>query len=199
MSISGLKFNETMSGPFSLGETEPQSGSNNGRKQNQILAMHANIVIDDMDLFIADPDHLGGLSGTIDFAPFGQGIKSHSGVFNLFSPTDEKDTKFMVYELGFTYDGKSYYLAGHKVVRNDKGFDMLSDTTTLYTTLYEGKDKTGPAAGAGILSLGIFDLMALVSTIRATDADSTVESAKTIATFGKFFMGELWDIYGLGS
>lgn len=199
MSNPGLKFNETMSGPFSLEETDPEAGANKGRQENMMLAMHASVSIDDMDKFIADPNHLGGLSGTIDYAPFGQGIKSHSGVFNLFSPTDDPKTRYMVYELGFSHNGENYYLAGHKVVRNDKGFDMLSDTTTLYTTLYKGDDKSGSVEGAGILSLGIFDLMALVSTIRATGTDSAVESASTIAKFGKFFMGELWDLYGPGS
>jgi len=196
MTTSGLKFSETMSGPFSLNETDTHKGAIKGRAESRVLAMHANVLIDDIDAFIADKDHQGGLSGLVDFPGFGQGIPSHSGVFNLFSPGDDSETRYMVYELGFSQNGDDYYLAGHKVVRDDPGFDMLADTTTLYTKLYMGTDKSGTVVGAGILTLGVFDLMSLVSTIRTTGTSGAGESAAVIAKFGKFFMGELWERYG---
>jgi hypothetical protein len=71
------------------------------------------------------------------------------------------------------------------------------DTTTLYTTLHEEPDKSGTIIGAGILTLGVPDLAALLSTVRVTGTDSTAEKAATVAKFGKFFMGELWDSYGI--
>ena len=101
----------------------------------------------------------------------------------------------MIYELGFEHRGEQYYVAGRKTVRDDPGFDMLSDTTTLYTVLYRGADRSGDIAGAGVLKLGVRDLAKLVSTMRATNTATTAESAKTILKFGKFFLGELWDSY----
>ncbi len=196
MSETGITFDETMSGPFALGQIDPEAGARAGKAADQALAMHASVTIADLDRFIADPQHLGGLAGSIDFAPFGTGIEATRGVFNLFSPAENHDTHHMVYELGFSHGGKDYYLAGRKIVRDDPGIDLWSDTTTLFTTLHEGGDKNGPIAGAGVLSLGVTDLADLVSTLRVTGTDDGGEKAATVAKFGRFFMGELWERYG---
>jgi hypothetical protein len=36
------------------------------------------------------------------------------GVFNLFSPADEPDIKYMIYELAFEHEGQAYYLTGRR-------------------------------------------------------------------------------------
>jgi choline dehydrogenase-like flavoprotein len=157
--------------------------------------MHSTITIQDVNRFIADPDHLGQLNGSLDFAAFGQNIPASTGVFNLFSPTDQPGLKLMVYEMGFTANGQNYYLAGKKEVRDDSIIHMWKETTTLYSQLYQGTDKTGPVVGAGILTLGPLDLMKMVSTMHAINAPSAAEGAKAVMTFGRFFMGQLWDSY----
>ena len=118
-----------------------------------------------------------------------------SGVFNLFSPTEDPTLKLMVYEMGFNHGGKSYYLAGQKNVKEDPIIDLWKATTTLYSKLHEGTDKSGPVVGAGILSLGVRQLIHLVSTIEAPGATSFTEKSEAIAKFGRFFLGELWDTY----
>lgn len=196
MAQIGITFDETMAGPFALGASEPEAGGAAGERAGQRLAMHATVTIVDLDGFTADPQHAGGLAGSVDFAPLGQGIPAEGGLFNLFSPTDDPAMRHMVYELAFTHDGKAYYLAGHKRVRNDPGFDLWSDTTTLYTTLHEGADKSAPVVGAGVLSLGLDDLMKLVASMRVTGSDDAIDKTATLAKFGQFFMGELWERYG---
>ncbi|MGS2721523.1 patatin-like phospholipase family protein [Paraglaciecola aestuariivivens] len=191
----GIQFKETMAGGFCLGTDEPKRGNSLGKQKGFELAMHAQVDIDDMDGFINDLHHAGHLSGSIDFTPFGRGIEAHSGVFNLFFPEEEPNLKLMVYELAFVHDGQDYYLAGKKEVRDDPGFDLWSDTTTLYTQLYQGKNKNAPIVGAGILSLGVTDLLKLVSTVKVTNASSHTDKIATVAKFGRFFMGELWDSY----
>ncbi len=191
----GIFFKETMAGGFSLDATEPKDGKAKGNRAGTELAMHAEVTIDDIDQFIDQPDHPGHLAGSIDFSPMGMGIKAHTGVFNLFSPTDDPRLKLMVYELGFEHNGEQYYLAGKKEVRDDPGFDLWSDTTTLYTQLHRGTDKSGAVVGAGILTLGVGDLIKLVSTMVVTNADSGINKVETIAKFGRFFLGELWDSY----
>jgi cholesterol oxidase len=193
----GLTFRETMAGGFSLGMADTQAGQAAGKKAGTVLSMHANVEIRDLKRFIADPDHLGELTGTIDYAPFGQGIPAKSGVFNLFSPTGDPKLRLMVYELGFEAQGKDYYLAGQKDVKTDSVLELWKETTTLYTTLYQGKDKSGPVAGAGILSLGFLDLLKLAETMTVTDAATPAQSAEGLLEFGRFFMGELWDTYVL--
>lgn len=192
----GITFCETMAGPFALGETLSESGRDKGAQEGTTLTMNADVAIADLDAFIADPDHLGGLSGTIDFNPLGSGLAATHGVFNLFSPTGDPGMKHMVYELAIASDRTPYYVAGHKRVQDDRGFDLWSDTTTLHTTLHEGDSKDGVIVGAGVLTLGATDLAELLSTVRVTGTDSPLEKAATIAKFGTFFMGELWDTYG---
>ncbi len=193
---AGISFAETMAGGFTLGEADPAEGAKKGKASGTILAMHAEIRIEDMERFIADSEHCGDITGTLDFTPFGNGIKATSGLFNLFCPTDQPEMKYMVYEFGFTHDGQEYYLAGRKEVRDDVGFDLWSDTTTLFTRLYEGNNAEGVEIGAGILTLGVTDLIALTRTLRPLNSESAAESYRAVSKFGGFFMGELWQRYG---
>jgi choline dehydrogenase-like flavoprotein len=159
------------------------------------LTMHATITIQDLNRFISDPNHVGQINGSIDFTEFGENILAKTGIFNLFSPTDQPKLKLMVYEMAFTHEGQDYYVAGKKEVRNDPIYDLWRDTTTLFTQLYKGTDKSGPVIGAGILTLGPIDLMKMASTMHAINASSSAEGAKALLNFGQFFMGELWDSY----
>jgi hypothetical protein len=72
---------------------------------------------------------------------------------------------------------------------------MWKATTTLYTQLHQGTDKSGPVVGAGVLNLGVADLLAMIPTMRATNTSSPAEAADAVARFGRFFLGELWDTY----
>ena len=197
-STVGITFRETMRGGFALGETDPAAGEKRGKEEGTVLTMHASIEIPDVRAFIADASHGGRISGEIAFPPLGKNIAAKSGVFQLFSPTENPGMKLMVYELLFETGGTRYYLAGRKEVRNDPGLDVWTDTTTLFTRLHKGADKTAPVAGAGILTLGLDDLARLVSTMRSTGAGSIEEQAKAVLDFGRFFLGELWDSYGKG-
>jgi predicted acylesterase/phospholipase RssA len=191
----GFTFREKMSGGFALGETDPSSGAKLGHDAGNTFTMHATIDIQDLDRFVADADHSGSITGRIDFAPLGLNLPSTKGVFNLFSPTGDPSTKYMVYELGFESAGKSYYMAGHKDVRKTSLMDLWGATTTLYTKLHEGNDSSGTVLGAGMLTLGLADLMAMIPTMHATNAKSAADAAEATARFGKFFLGELWDTY----
>ncbi len=192
---AGICFSETMAGGVSLGETDCLQGEELARDNGNTLVMNARVTIDDLDRFIEDPDHTGLLDGTIDYPLFDKGIPGYNGIFNLFSPSDDPQTKLMVYELVFDFGGQPYYLAGHKEVRDDPGFDLWSDTTTLYTRIHSGKDKRGEVVGAGLLSLGVGDLMRLLSTLEVLHVRDRGRKLEVLGRFGRFFMGELWDSY----
>src|SRR5262249_48356392 len=149
----------------SLGATDPAEGQRQGRAAGTVLTMHATINIDDLERFAEDFTHPGRLTGTLDFPPFGQGIPAKAGVFNLFSPGGQPGLKLMVYEMGFEHGGQNYYLAGRKEIRDDPGLDVWKDTTTLYTRLHDGTDANAPVVGAGILSLGVGDLLKMLTTM----------------------------------
>lgn len=192
---AGFQFKETMQGGFSLNATDPIEGNKHGKQANTKLAMHAAININSLAEFIKNPEHLGQLTGTIDFAPLGLGMVANTGVFNLFKPTDDPALTLMVYELGFEHQGQAYYLAGKKEVRQASIFKLWSATTTLYTQLHKGTDKSGTVIGAGILSLGICALLKLVTTITVTNTFSFTEKLKTICCFCGFFIAQLWKTY----
>jgi cholesterol oxidase len=198
MAATGISFRETMRGWFALGGCDPRAGAARGAAAGTELTMNAAIEIERLDKFVNDPTHTGRLTGSINFPPLGLGMAAERGVFRLFSPTDDPKARHMVYELGFAQGGQDYYLAGHKKVRDDPGIDLWSDTTTLFTTLHKGRDAQAPVSGAGILRLGVKELMDLLSTLRVTNAANAAETAAAYAGFGRFFLGELWSIYGKG-
>ncbi len=192
---AGLTFTETMAGDFALGDTDPKAPGGAAGERSE-LAIHVTVHIDDIDRFIADAEHAGRLTGHVSSSLFGGDVPATHGVFNLFSPTHDPELTLMVYELAFRHGGEAYYLAGRKEVRDDSGFDLWSDTTTLFTTLHSGSDATGPVVGAGVLRLGAGELLKLVRSMRATNSGSLGESARVIERFGSFFLRSLWTSYG---
>ena len=196
MNKTSITFDEKMSGPFVQGATDPHLGAQSGKAINSEFTMHATISAPDLDALGVDPNHTGQLKATVDYTPFGQRIPTTNGVFKLFTPADQTGTKNMVYEFCLQHGGEDYFFHGHKNVRSDAhGTDLWKDTTTLYSTLHKGKDGSGPVVGAGILSLGLVDVMKLASTMRAMNGGGVEETATAVAKFGKVFLGELWDTY----
>jgi cholesterol oxidase len=191
----GLIFKELMTGGFALGASDPLVGEKQGNQGGTQLAMHCEVTIDDLQSFVQNPQHPGNLTGTIDFAPLGTGITCDRGVFNLFRSADTPDEKWMVYELGFTVNNRRHYLAGRKVVRHKHGAEVLQETTTLYTLLYEGNGTSGEVQGSGVLHLGAKNIADLVKTIRVTNAQSPFETVQGLAMYLRLFLGELWHTY----
>lgn len=191
---AGITFRETMAGSFTLGQTDPAQGATLGASAGTQLAMHATVQIDDIDRFVSDPQHQAGLSGTIDFGPFGSGLVAARGVFGLFSPSDDPNLTYMVYELAFEHQGQPYYLAGKKHVQLGSPLRLWGETTTLYTTLHQGSDCSGPVVGAGVLSLGAGALMSLLGTLRGSGS-STGQRIGAVFRFFRYFSGELVRTY----
>lgn len=191
-----LSFSERMAGGFALGVTDPAEGRHAGEAAATELAMHATVSISNLDKFLSDPAHSGDLSGTIDFSPLGMAIPTTAGIFNLFCPSGQPGLKLMIYEFAFKNNGKCYYLAGRKEVRDGPGIDVWRDTTTLLTRLHAGTDSTAPVIGAGTLTLTIRELIRLLGTVKVENAKTLGLETEALAKFGSFFLGQLWDTYG---
>lgn len=187
----GITFRETMQGWFALGASTPEEGARLGERNGQRLAMHAEVGITDLDAFVSDRSQAGSLGGQIEYPPLGGPFVAPRGVFQLFTPDRNHQTRRMVYELAFEVQGIPHYLAGEKQVRDDPGFDLWSDTTTLFTYLHEGDSRQGPVVGAGILTLGVPQLLAMLRSMHATGGGGL----SAVARFGGFFFGQVWDIY----
>jgi len=187
-SVPDLLFQETMSGPLGLGTRSPEVGKRQGRASP--LSLHATIRIDSMEDFLQDSEHTAWLGGHVSFPAFAEHLPILRGRFQLFSPSHEPRMRLMRYGALFEHEGREYWLSGTKYLRDDPGPDLWPDTTRLLTTLHEGHDARGPVVGAGVLSIGVRGLLALVASMRSPQG-----GARELARFGRFFLGNLWDLY----
>ncbi|XXF81297.1 hypothetical protein P2318_16520 [Myxococcaceae bacterium GXIMD 01537] len=185
-------FRETMSGPLSLGAIEPVAGAGQGRQTP--FTFHATIRIDDLDAFMRDENHAASLEARVTYGPLGEDLPTKSGQFNLFKPGDAPDTRLMTYGMTFEAQGREFHLAGSKTIHDDQGLDLWHDTTRLYCLLHEGPDARGRVAGAGVLKLGVRDVVDIIRSMHSERRDG-VDEARALAQFGQFFLGTLWDIY----
>lgn len=188
---SGIRFSETMRGPFAMGVEDPIEGEKLGKQGADELRIDVDIEVTDLAQFMADRDASGNIQGIVTYDQIGGRMETGAGIFKLFSPTNDPDTKLMVYELPFMAAGKAHYLSGRKVVHDDPGFDMWSDTTTLFTRLHEGDSAEAPVIGAGVLHIGVRELIAMLRTLEVTGEGGM----STLMTFGRFFFGEVWELF----
>lgn len=165
----GLKFDETMSGWIGLGAKEYVEGRVAGQQQNTPCHFDAKILIEDLDHFLQLGDHRARLEGTISFDPLGGTFPMEDGVFQLFSVDPGTGIRQMIYAFRFTArNGKKYYLRGQKWLKDDPGFDLVEDITTLFTTVYDGPDEHAPLYGSGQLYFALNDAPALINSMEVT-------------------------------
>lgn len=196
---AGVSFTETMRGFISLSEkTDYKKGYEEGQKNNSPFEFTLTIQSQDVEAFDADSNHKAEMIGSVNCpALSAYPISVFDGVFNLFVNTDQTGkVKLMKYRMKLsTYEGESFFFYGFKEIKDDKGFDMWSDTTTLFITVYEGTDDTGSVKGKGILKIAIGDFIKQLQTMKSIHADDNKESISAVTKFGKLFAGEVWEAY----
>jgi len=194
-----VQFTETMRGFFSKTEkADYEKGYEAGQKQCSPFLFTLTIQTEDITKFEADPQHKGYMAGTV-IAPglSSQPLTISNGLFNLFV-TDEDDpsSKKMKYQMQLnTYDGRAYYFMGFKAVKDEAGFDLWKDTTVLYITVYEGNDATGDITGKGILKIAPLDFATQMTTVKALNTTTTMDSLQAIRTFATFFGSNVISTY----
>jgi cholesterol oxidase len=124
------------------------------------------------------------------------GAPVQSGVFNLFIRGDKPHERRMLYALPFVgADGNAYLLDGFKDVVDQPGFDVWSDTTTLFTVIRKGHTRTDPIVATGILHILLPDFLRQLTTFTVGGTDDVIQKAEALASFGSLFMGDLWDVF----
>ena len=192
----GIAFRETMTGRITFGVTDPSAGYDDPAAIPFVL--RASIDINDIDAFVADRTHTGGLTGHLYSPRAGFVLPSIGGVFRLFSPSADPNMTEMVYELAYKRDGSPYYFRGHKHVRTGWLWRAWRETTTLYVTLHQ-TDASGPTIAAGVLRLNVFDLLSLLGTLHATGCERAIQRWRVVKRFAFFFSSELWRTYVMRS
>jgi predicted acylesterase/phospholipase RssA len=201
---TSLGFSEVMWGHVTPGGRDFLEAHRQGREAGRVLRVELTIRTDDVDAFIADPTHEASVTGrVVDPLTGGDGTLLPGSLFHLFVDHEgDRERKRMLYRLFFRGgDGREYTLSGFKVIEDDAGPDLWSDTTTLYTRVFEGRvgpeDEEGARTVAtGILRVHLLDFLRQLTTFRAQGPDAGAE-ARALARFGRLFLGALWDVYGL--
>ncbi|MFB7369815.1 GMC family oxidoreductase [Streptomyces sp. NPDC056222] len=195
---TSLSFTEEMKGHIALDVADPHEGQALGRARNQRLMFRLTITADDVDRFVADPLHQAGATGHVDCDVLGGRLPVEKGWFNLFTRDDDPTRRRMLYRLHLRDPGGNpLTLVGHKEVHDDPGFDIWSDTSTLYVRMVAGHvtadgDENAPLLGSGIIVILAGDFAQQLTTFRA----SGPRPARALQSFGRLFLGELWDVYG---
>ncbi|MBV9140942.1 MAG: GMC family oxidoreductase N-terminal domain-containing protein [Pseudonocardiales bacterium] len=196
----GIQFSETMTGYLSTQVTDDyRAAADRGRADGSPCSFTLTIVSDDLERMLTDPNHQAHMIGTVTAPALSPDpITVTDGVFHfLVVDPDRVDGRQMRYQMKLTTDDdRYYYFVGFKIIHDDRGGNVLSDTTTLYITVHEGDNDTGSVVAKGILTIRPEDLAKQLTTIEARGATSAQQRLAAIARFGELFAGTLFDVYG---
>ena len=143
-----VQFTETMKGFFSTAVKDDfQKGFDQGKQDNSPIQFVLTITADDAEFMLTDAGHESRAVGTV-MAPAlsAEPMTVSDGLFRLFveDPT-AVETRNMIYMLKLaTEEGKTYFFRGVKLVHDDHTADAWTDTTTLFVTIYEGRQYVEP-------------------------------------------------------
>jgi cholesterol oxidase len=194
-----VQFTETMKGFFTTGETEDfQRGYDNGRAAASPFLFTLTIRTGDITSFRKDESHAGTIAGTVIAPALSEKpLMVSNGRFNLFEKDADNPLHLkMKYRMQLTsHDGRHFYFDGFKRVENDRGFDLWSDTSTLYITVHEGTDDTGSVVGKGILKIAPADFAVQMTTMKAVDCNGRLEGLMALKDFSLVFSQNVFNTY----
>lgn len=205
-----LSFTEEMKGFMTSGETDYQKGFEQGKSDKNLIMFHLKITVNGVNRFVTRPEHdTEDIEGYIEADAFGGKCKVIKGFFNLFVDENDTSQKTMLYRL-FFYDktGQKLTLTGYKEIKDDPGFDLWSDTTTLFTQILKGhisseeekalrenpQEFNANLVASGIIQIYFFDFLKQLTTFRVK-APTLAARTSAMTRFGRLFMGKLWDVY----
>jgi cholesterol oxidase len=199
----GLGFTETMKGFLDRSHTPPDdyTGAERiGQHNNAKVDFTLTITFPNLDAALADNAHPGIANGVVHVDGFTgpNGAPVTNGVFNLFVNAGEVNERKMLYALPFTgADGQPYLLDGFKDVKDHGSFDVWGATSTLYTVIRAGHERSGAIRATGILHILMQDFMHQLTTFQVSGTNDPTKKAEAIASFGHLFMGTLWDVFAV--
>ncbi|MFN8596618.1 MAG: GMC family oxidoreductase N-terminal domain-containing protein, partial [Anaerolineae bacterium] len=196
----GVQFTEAMEGYFSTKITDDfAAGARQGQADASTFRFIVTVSVDDVERMATDPEHAGRIVGTV-IAPAlsSEPLTLTNGGFYLLMQDPQLFNQRLMRYTGRlnAQDGRTFFFEGNKRVHNDPGFDVWADTTTLFITVYAGADNTGAVIGKGILQIHTKDLQHQLTTIKVTNAQNLGERLATLAKFGAYFSGQIFDVYG---
>ncbi|MDT5304325.1 MAG: cholesterol oxidase, partial [Mycobacterium sp.] len=197
----GIQFTEQMTGWLATSQVpdEYDVAEQQGKAAKSAMNFVLTIIANDLTGFLDSDRHTAQLIGTVNAPAISPDpMQVVSGTFNLLVPNpDRVGTVNMDYAATLvTAAGDNYFLKGHKNIRDDRGFDMWDDTTTLFADLYKGEDEHGQLVARGILKISVADFTKQLRSMRVTGTHDLSEIVEAKARFGRSFAAELAHVYG---
>ncbi len=196
---STVRFTEEMLGHVTFGETDYGRGARAEGAGAAAFMFHLTIEVQDMDRFAQDPLRPAAATGYVRCDPLGGQLPVEQGWFNLFVDV-APGVKHMLYRL-WLRDGVGHPLTmtGFKLVKDDAGFDVWKDTTTLFTRVLQGhlsedEDEGAVELAAGVLRIRMRDFAKQLTTFRATGPGLGAQLG-ALVKFGVVFMQQLAEAY----
>jgi hypothetical protein len=198
---SSVRFTEEMLGHVTFGETDFARGAQPERDGATAFKFHLTIEVADIEAFGTDPLRPASAAGWIQSDAFGGRLPVEQGWFNLFVDV-EPGVKHMLYRLWFRDGvGNPLTMTGFKLVKDDAGFDVWKDTTTLFTRVLqghveEGADEAATPVASGIIVIRARDFAKQLTTFRAGGPGLGAKLG-ALARFGVVFVQQLAEAYVL--
>ena len=198
---STVRFTEEMLGHVTFGETDFARGAQPDRDGSSAFKFHLTIEVEDIEAFGNDPLRPATAVGYVVGDAFGGKLPVEQGWFNLFVDV-EPGVKHMLYRLWFRDGvGNPLTMIGFKLVKDDAGFDIWKDTTTLFTRVLqghvpEGDDETATVLASGTIIIRARDFAKQLTTFRM-GGPSVGAKVGALAKFGFIFVQQLAEAYVL--
>lgn len=157
----------------------------------------------ELDAFIAAPEPQAPLTGRLQLSPaVAAGVAAvvaaglaeprpvHGG--SCTQKTLPDGAREIVYRMQLPLGERSITLVATQTWRDDPGFDLWQDLSTLSVQLSDGDQ----AWHGGQLRLALPDLKRWLATVQATETRSLAEATRTVGRYAKFLLRELADVYG---
>lgn len=161
----------------------------------QDLQIKLCIHITDLDAFLADPEHTARITGHLSCPALGSLVLFTDGRFFLLNLPHR--TRRIGYELYFDNENRRYKLVVEQILHDDPGLDLWRDLSTLSAQLFAVDDLADSCLlGTGTLCLSVAGVKDWLKGIQATETQTLADEIKLIARFSKFFLGQLYEVYG---
>jgi choline dehydrogenase-like flavoprotein len=188
----GVRFLEVMSGRV-RGDVEAVIHDDPG-DETGILTYNLEVRIPSLRKFLDAPQHVAEIpKGDISWQPYVAKAPITPGRCVLYRhDAATRKRKYFDFEYSFP-SGKGYDIdvEGHKFLRNDPGFDVIADMSTVHLTFR----VNGNMIARGVVTVHIAEAIRQMKSIEVTGAASKEEAKRAEQAFFAWMNNELRDVY----
>jgi hypothetical protein len=174
-----LAFRERLTGPVGCGTASPHEGAVRGRGDGSRLVLDLVVTIDDLVACVTAPDRPVRVAGRARGAVVG--AAAVEGAVRLSVADPEVGMKRSEYRLELrAADGRAYVLEATRFVRPRRA--TWHALATVYARLTAADEAPGRALAAGVLAARLWDVPALLWSVRVTGGSYVAGLTRLLAS-----------------